>query len=113
MTFYHFRYITRFFLGSLWLLCAASSHAQTPHPANAVLEGDYTIANFVYDDGSIEALTQHYRTLGGPLLPAHQQRVLRWRALRGGQQGPLEVGGSEYIDQHFPLLDFIRAARVE
>jgi len=33
--------------------------------------------------------------------------------LRGGQQGPLEAGGSDYIDQNFPLLDFIRSASVE
>jgi homoserine O-acetyltransferase len=33
--------------------------------------------------------------------------------LRGGRQGPLETGGSKYINEHFPLLDFIRVARVE
>ena len=33
--------------------------------------------------------------------------------LRGGRQGPLETGGSDYINQNFPLLDFIRVAHVE
>jgi homoserine O-acetyltransferase len=33
--------------------------------------------------------------------------------LRGGRQGPLETGGSSYINQNFPLLDFIRVAHVE
>ena len=33
--------------------------------------------------------------------------------LRGGQQGPLEEGGSAWLDEHFPLLDFIVTARVE
>ncbi|TXS94170.1 alpha/beta fold hydrolase [Parahaliea maris] len=33
--------------------------------------------------------------------------------LRGGQQGPLETGGSEYIDREYPLLDFIVNARLE
>ncbi len=33
--------------------------------------------------------------------------------LRGGQQGPLETGGSTYLNAHYPLLDFIVKARVE
>jgi len=33
--------------------------------------------------------------------------------LRGGRQGPLEAGGSDFINRHYPLLDFIRYARVE
>lgn len=33
--------------------------------------------------------------------------------LRGGRQGPLAAGGSDYINREFPLLDFIRAADVE
>lgn len=33
--------------------------------------------------------------------------------LRGGKQGPLEKGGSEYINDHYPLLDFIVRASVE
>jgi homoserine O-acetyltransferase len=32
--------------------------------------------------------------------------------LRGGRQGPLEEGGSAYIDQQYPLLDFIRSAYI-
>lgn len=33
--------------------------------------------------------------------------------LRGGRQGPLEAGGSDYLNEHYPLLDFIVSARVE
>lgn len=33
--------------------------------------------------------------------------------LRGGRQGPLETGGSAYLDQNYPLLDFILKADVE
>lgn len=50
----------------LWLLVSLPSHAQTDESFGAVTEGEYTIENFAYDDGSIEALTQHYRTLGKP-----------------------------------------------
>lgn len=32
--------------------------------------------------------------------------------LRGGQQGPLEQGGSQYLDDNYPLLDFITQARI-
>ncbi|EAQ99459.2 alpha/beta fold hydrolase [Congregibacter litoralis] len=32
--------------------------------------------------------------------------------LRGGQQGPLESGGSEYLNSNYPLLDFIRRATI-
>lgn len=33
--------------------------------------------------------------------------------LRGGQQGPLEAGGSEYLHSNYPLLDFIRSATIQ
>ena len=33
--------------------------------------------------------------------------------LRGGMQGPLETGGSAYLNQNYPLLDFILKADVE
>lgn len=33
--------------------------------------------------------------------------------LRGGQQGPLEAGGSDYINREYPLLDYIVEARME
>ncbi|GAB3275327.1 alpha/beta fold hydrolase [Parahaliea aestuarii] len=33
--------------------------------------------------------------------------------LRGGRQGPLEAGGSDYINREYPLLDFIVSARPE
>ncbi|WP_116367115.1 alpha/beta fold hydrolase [Parahaliea mediterranea] len=33
--------------------------------------------------------------------------------LRGGQQGPLEAGGSDYLNREYPLLDFIVRAAVE
>jgi homoserine O-acetyltransferase len=32
--------------------------------------------------------------------------------LRGGKQGPLEQGGSPYLAREYPLLDFIRWARI-
>ncbi len=48
----------------LLLFAAPASYAQTAGPV--AVEGDFTIAKFKYDDGSIETLTQHYRTLGKP-----------------------------------------------
>jgi homoserine O-acetyltransferase len=33
--------------------------------------------------------------------------------LRGGKQGPLEAGGSEYLHSNYPLLDFIRSATIQ
>ena len=32
--------------------------------------------------------------------------------LRGGKQGPLEAGGNDYLTREYPLLDFIRYARI-
>lgn len=32
--------------------------------------------------------------------------------LRGGQQGPIEQGGSKYLDDNYPLLDFITHAKI-
>jgi homoserine O-acetyltransferase len=48
------------------LLFSIPIHAQTSQSFGAVEEGKFTIEEFVYDDGSSEPLTQHYRTLGTP-----------------------------------------------
>lgn len=66
MTLFTLRYILQLTLAGFCLTLALSSLAQASHPAESVVEGDFTIENFVYDDGSSEALTQHYRTLGTP-----------------------------------------------
>lgn len=57
----------RLLLLGLWLLVASPGNADTNPPSHAVTEGNYTIADFTYADGSTEALTQHYYTLGTPL----------------------------------------------
>jgi homoserine O-acetyltransferase len=33
--------------------------------------------------------------------------------MRAGLQGPVEEGGNEYLNEHFPLLDYIITARIE
>lgn len=54
-------------LVGLWLLVASPGNADADHPSSAIAEGDYTIADFTYEDGSTQALTQHYYTLGTPI----------------------------------------------
>ncbi|WOJ93833.1 alpha/beta fold hydrolase [Congregibacter variabilis] len=49
-------------IAALCLCLGGATSAQTLEP----VEGSFTIANFGYEDGSTEALTQHYRTLGTP-----------------------------------------------
>lgn len=56
----------RWALVCLWLAFAATGTAAADHPSDAVKEGDFTIPDFAYQDGSREALTQHFYTLGTP-----------------------------------------------
>ncbi|TCO78394.1 alpha/beta fold hydrolase [Chromatocurvus halotolerans] len=57
---------SRWLLACLWLVLAATGAAAAEHPSNDISEGDFTIPDFAYQDGSREALTQHFYTLGTP-----------------------------------------------